>query len=230
MGPVTERQFRPMTETILTLGATLVMGMIDADTFLNHGAVFVSAQTGNLVVFVVKLVEHGWSDAWVNVPVWIGYFLGCFGAQGLSEHISQDNHRRQMRWLLLLDILAYAILASLQTNLPTIWLVFFLGVVAGYELTIFRQVGGIGINNGIMSGNTKNLATDTYRAWIDGDREARVRQGKLALVLITFILGCALGARLAILTALGVLWIATGLKLILLCWLFLPVAMEKPRG
>jgi hypothetical protein len=36
--------FRPLTQTILTLGATLVMGMIDADTFLNHGAVFVSAQ------------------------------------------------------------------------------------------------------------------------------------------------------------------------------------------
>ena len=49
----TTRQFRPVTATILTLGATLVMGMIDADTFLNHGAVFVSAQTGYLVVFAV---------------------------------------------------------------------------------------------------------------------------------------------------------------------------------
>ncbi|MFC6288806.1 YoaK family protein [Levilactobacillus angrenensis] len=228
MGPTVSRQFRPVTETILTLGATLVMGMVDADTFLNHGAVFVSAQTGNLVVFVVKLVEHGWRAAWVNVPVWIGYFLGCFLAQGLSEHLGQGNKRRQMRWLMLLDVVAYTVLASLQTAIPTLWLIFCLGIVAGYELTVFRQVGGIGINNGIMTGNTKNLATATYRAWFDGDRAARDKQRRIAIVLVTFILGCAIGARLAVLTALGVLWIATALKLILLAWLFVPAAMENP--
>lgn len=228
MGPEISHQYRPVTETILTLGATLVMGMIDADTFLNHGAVFVSAQTGNLVVFVVKLVEDGWGAAWVNVPVWIGYFLGCFGAQGLTEHLGQRNKRRQMRWLMLLDVLAYVLLASLQSTIPTMWLIFLLGIMAGYELTVFRQVGGIGINNGIMTGNTKNLATSAYRAWFDGDHAARSRQNKLALVLLTFILGCAMGARLANLTPQGVLWIASALKLILLAWLFVPAAMEKP--
>ncbi|MEQ6218765.1 YoaK family protein [Levilactobacillus brevis] len=224
----TTRQFRPVTATILTLGATLVMGMIDADTFLNHGAVFVSAQTGNLVVFAVKLIEHGWGAAWVNVPVWIGYFLGCFGAQGLSEHLGRGNNRRQMRWLMVLDVGAYVILASLQQTLPTMWLIFFLGIVAGYELTVFRQVGGLGINNGIMTGNTKNLATSTYRAWIVGDQSARQRQIRLAGVLLIFIVGCGVGARLAMLTPRGVLWIATAVKAILLAWLFLPVAMEKP--
>ncbi|AYM02083.1 YoaK family protein [Levilactobacillus yiduensis] len=228
MGPTVSRQFRPVTDTVLTLGATLVMGMIDADTFLNHGAVFVSAQTGNMVVFVVKLAEHGWGAAWVNVPVWIGYFLGCFLAQGLSEHLGQGNKRRQMRWLMLLDVGAYTVLASLQTAIPTLWLIFGLGIVAGYELTVFRQVGGIGINNGIMTGNTKNLATATYRAWFDGDRVARSKQRRIAIVLATFILGCGVGARLATLTPLGVLWIATALKLILLAWLFVPAAMENP--
>lgn len=228
MEPTVSRQFRPVTETILTLGATLVMGMIDADTFLNHGAVFVSAQTGNLVVFVVKFVEHGWQAAWVNVPVWIGYFLGCFLAQGMSERLGQNNKRRQMRWLMLADVLAYVALASLQTTISTMWLIFCLGIVAGYELTVFRQVGGIGINNGIMTGNTKNLATATYQAWVNGDKVARNKQRRIAMVLVTFIIGCAVGARLAALTALGVLWIATGLKLILLAWLFMPAAMENP--
>jgi len=161
------KQFPPLTETILTLGATLVMGMVDAYTFLTHGSVFVSAQTGNLVLFVVKFVEHGWSDAWVNVPVWIGYFLGCFIAQGLSEHVDEDNKRLQMRNLLLIDVLVYFVLAATQSWLMSIWLIFLLGIVAGYELTIFRQVGAISINNSIMTGNTKSLASSSYQAWVD---------------------------------------------------------------
>jgi len=226
----TAKQFRPLTETILTLGATLVMGMVDAETFLNHGAVFVSAQTGNLVVFVVKLVEHGWSAAWVNVPVWIGYFLGCFIAQGLSEHVGQDNRRWQLRSLMVIDVVVYFVLAALLNWLATMWLIFLLGVVAGYELTIFRNVGGISINNGIMTGNTKNLATSSYRAWIDHDKVAQNKQRRIALVLATFILGCGVGAGLARLATLTVLWVASGIKLVLLAWLFVPAAMQKPTA
>jgi len=222
------RQFRPVTDTILTLGATLVMGVIDADTFLKHGEVFVSAQTGNLIMGVIKLMAHGWQAAWTNGFVWIGYFLGCCIAQGLSERVSARNPRRQMRWLLLIDVLAYALLASLQTTLPDSWLIFFLGTVAGYELTIFRQVGGIAINNGIMTGNTKAFATSFYRAVVNRDHQASQRVLRVGAVLVTFLLGCAIGVRLADLAALDVLWVASGFKLILLGWLFLPVAMENP--
>lgn len=221
-------QFRPMTETILTLGATLVMGMVDADTFLNHGSVFVSAQTGNLIVFMVKLVTHGWSVAWVNVPVWIGYFLGCFGAQALSEHFNRGNKRRQMRWLMLLNVVAYLVLSSLQTVIPGMWLIFLLGILAGYELTIFRQVGGIALNNGVMTGNTKSLAISSYQAWIGGDKAARHRQMQVVLVLGIFLLGCGVGAWLASQFTLGVLWVATLIKAFLLLWLFLPVAQQRP--
>ncbi|MGP4117204.1 YoaK family protein [Levilactobacillus zymae] len=222
--------FRPLTQTILTLGATLVMGMIDADTFLNHGAVFVSAQTGNLVVLMVKLVQSGWAAAWVNVPVLIGYFLGCFGAQGLSDHLSRGNARRQMRWLMAVDVGVYLVLAGLQTTLPTAWLIFLLGVVAGYELTVFREVGGIAINNGIMTGNTKNLATATYQAWVQRDPVARHRQRQFAWTIGTFLLGCGIGAALAQWAAPTVLWVASGLKAGLLAWLFLPVAMTPPAN
>jgi hypothetical protein len=72
------------------------------------------------------------------------------------------------------------------------------------------------------------LATATYQAWVNGDKVARNKQRRIAMVLVTFIIGCAMGARLAVLTTLGVLWIATGLKLILLAWLFMPAAMENP--
>jgi len=230
MTPVTTRQFRPLTDTILALGATLLMGVIDADTFLEHGEVFVSAQTGNLVVGVVKLLTAGWQSAWTNGFVWVGYFLGCFVAQGLSERIAQGNHRRQMRWLMLFDVLAYAGIASFQVVLPDPWLIFLLGIVAGYELTIFRQVGGIAINNGIMTGNTKNLATSCYQALVNRDPLARQRVLRLASVLVTFLLGCAVGVWLAHLAALDVLWVASGFKLLLLAWLFVPAAMEKPMA
>ena len=228
MEPVVTKQFRPLTATILALGATLVMGIVDADTFLKHGEAFVSAQTGNLVVGVVKLVTAGWQAAWTNGFVWVGYFIGCLVAQGLSERVSQENPRRQMRWLMVIDVVAYAAIAFFQQALADPWLLFLLGIVAGYELTTFRQVGGVAINNGVMTGNTKNLATSFYRAVFDHDRVARHRFVQLISVLVTFLAGCALGVWLANLAILDVLWVACGFKLLLLCWLFVPAAMEKP--
>lgn len=232
MDQTVTRQFRPATETILTLGATLSMGMVDADTYLNRGAVFVSAQTGNLVVFVVKLVQHGWGTAWVNVPVWIGYFLGCFGAQALSEFLGDGDHRKHMRWLMLLDAAAYLALAYFQAILPTVFLIFLLGLMAGYDLTIFRQVGGIAINNGIMTGNTKSLAISSYKGLINGDRNARKAQLNILLVILTFIAGCALGASVRQwgLSSLDALWLVTVLKVLLLLWLFVPAAMARPAS
>lgn len=228
MEPVVTKQFRPLTETILALGATLLMGIIDVDTFLEHGEAFVSAQTGNLVVGVVKLVTDGWQAAWTNGFVWVGYFMGCFVAQGLSERLSRGNPRRQLRWLMVLDVVAYTVIAFFQRDLSDPWLLFLLGIVAGYELTTFRQVGGVAINNGIMTGNTKGLATSCYRAIFDHDRVARHRLFQLLSVLTTFLLGCALGVWLANVAALDVLWVASGFKGLLLVWLFIPAAMEKP--
>lgn len=230
METVVTKQFRPLTDTILALGATLLMGIIDADTFLQHGEAFVSAQTGNLVVGVVKLVTDGWQAAWTNGVVWIGYFIGCFVAQGLSEQLSQGNPRRQMRWLMVIDVVAYALIAFFQQDLADPWLLFLLGIVAGYELTTFRQVGGVAINNGVMTGNTKGLATSCYRALFDHDRVARHRLSQLAGVLVTFLVGCAVGVWLANLAAIDVLWVASGFKALLLCWLFVPAAMEKPTA
>ncbi|UIF28642.1 DUF1275 domain-containing protein [Levilactobacillus brevis] len=230
METVVTKQFRPLTDTILALDATLLMGIIDADTFLQHGEAFVSAQTGNLVVGVVKLVTDGWQAAWTNGVVWIGYFIGCFVAQGLSEQLSQGNPRRQMRWLMVIDVVAYALIAFFQQDLADPWLLFLLGIVAGYELTTFRQVGGVAINNGVMTGNTKGLATSCYRALFDHDRVARHRLSQLAGVLVTFLVGCAVGVWLANLAAIDVLWVASGFKALLLCWLFVPAAMEKPTA
>ncbi len=64
--------------TIITLIQTFIMGSIDAFTFQNFNGSFVSAQTGNLVVFAYELASKGWTTAYVRVPVLLGFLLGAF--------------------------------------------------------------------------------------------------------------------------------------------------------
>jgi len=78
-----------------------------------------------------------------------------------------------------------------------------------------------------LCGNTKNLATSSYRAWIDHDESAKHKQRRIAQVMGTFILGCMLGAILTKLETMSVLWVASVIKLLLLAWLFTPSAMNS---
>lgn len=79
--------------SITTLAQTFIMGSIDAYTFQNFDGSFVSAQTGNLVVFAYEYATKGWQTAYIRVPVLLGFLLGAFISQAF-KHIQLANDRR----------------------------------------------------------------------------------------------------------------------------------------
>jgi len=48
--------------------------------------------------------------------------------------------------------------------------------------------------------------------------------------MVTFIVGCALGAILTKVATISVLWVASIVKLLLLAWLYTPSALEAPTA
>jgi uncharacterized membrane protein YoaK (UPF0700 family) len=79
--------------SLTTLLQTFIMGSIDAYTFQNFDGSFVSAQTGNLVVFAYELASKGWHTAYIRVPVLIGFLLGAFISQA-CKHLKLSTVRR----------------------------------------------------------------------------------------------------------------------------------------
>lgn len=73
-------------------------------------------------------------------------------------------------------------------------MIFFLGLLAGYELTVFRDFRGTKVNNGIMTGNTKNMMAHLYRALFESDKQARKDFFNISTVIMIFLLGAGIGA------------------------------------
>lgn len=190
------------------------MGAIDAYTYIAHDAVFASAQTGNMIVFAVKLFDGGISRAWVNIPVWLGFALGCLMAQSMLTALNERPTMRERYSRLMLLVVAILLVVAVGQNWfnPYV-LIVILGWLSGYELTTFRQVKGSAINNGIMTGNTKNLMTALY-LWLYGhDQKAKHRFVWTGLIMLMFIFGAYISAMICTwVSAKLILWLCLAIN------------------
>lgn len=86
------RSLDPMS--IITLTATLLMGMIDAYTFLAKDQTFATAQTGNIVELGIKLLKGNLRESLQHLSSIIGYLVGAFVGYGISLKIVADDQKR----------------------------------------------------------------------------------------------------------------------------------------
>lgn len=203
--------------TILTLFATFLMGFIDAYTFMEKGGVFVSAQTGNMVAFSSKLFTGQFSQAFGHIAVFAGFALGAFGGEWLVEKVSGTT-RKKYQIMLLLQSVLLLIFAIFQQQIFDSLMVFLLGALAGFELTIFRKVGIATVNDGIMTGNTKNLMNNLYKWLVDKDQTARKEFSEIGFAILIFVLGVGAGSLVILLNASFALWVSFLLTLLFFGW------------
>ncbi len=60
---------------------SLTGGFLDAFTFLHHGGVFATAQTGNIVLIGVQAARGEWSAALRHVPALLAFVAGVATAE-----------------------------------------------------------------------------------------------------------------------------------------------------
>lgn len=77
-----------VTSESLRLGAllSLVGGFLDTYTFVGRGGVFANAQTGNIVLLAVKVIQGHWIQALSYIPPLIAFSLGFLLLKGLKEN------------------------------------------------------------------------------------------------------------------------------------------------
>lgn len=196
--------------TALTLLSTFLMGFIDVYTFLNYDGLFASAQTGNMVILGAKLLKGDFWEVLIHAFSFIGFMIGAFAAQGIVERYKNRSWKRYRKYLFF-QLVFLLILALIQTAVSASLIAFLLGLLAGYELTVFRKVKNTGMNNGIMTGNTKNLMNNMYLAVFHKKKEALQTFLDLLLGISLFLFGVIAGAAVLLISPLLILWLAFSL-------------------
>src|SRR5699024_10884338 len=156
-----------------------------AYTFIEQDGSFASAQTGNLVTLSVKLFTGKFGTISSHIIVFIGYALGAFIGEAVMEKFTQTIVYNSSIIFLLQTILLVS-LSELQTMLYDSVMIFCLGLLAGYEITVFRTFKSTTVNNGIMTGNTKNMMNQLYQALFNQDKQARSKFFHFLFVILVF--------------------------------------------
>ncbi|WP_025783954.1 YoaK family protein [Sporosarcina sp. D27] len=196
--------------SLLTICAAFLMGFIDAYTFMQLDHVFVSAQTGNMVTFGVKLFTGHPYDALANMVAFFGFMCGAFLGEVLLARLRLPGLRRY-RLFLYVQALLLLVLALFQTSLELSVMVFVLGLLSGYALTTFRKIGSTPVNNGIMTGNARNMMNSLYLILFEKDEQAKKDMLHLFTGIITFVAGVGASASVSGWDPMAILWIAFGI-------------------
>ncbi|GKV70320.1 membrane protein [Sporosarcina sp. NCCP-2716] len=205
--------------TFLTIGAAFLMGFIDAYTFTELKHVFVSAQTGNMVTFGVKLVTGAPFEGIPNVMSLVGFMGGAFMGEVLLARY-KERGLRKYRIFLYVQAVLLLLLAVTQPYLHLSVAVFVLGWLSGYALTTFRKIGSTAVNNGIMTGNARNMMSSLYKLLFEKDPQAKTELLHLGTGIVTFVAGVGAGAFVTSIEPAAVLWAAFAFVMLSISVLF----------
>lgn len=208
------------TLTVLTVFSIFLMGFIDAFTFITQDGLFASAQTGNIVVMAARLFSGDFLEAAAHVASFIGFAVGAFAAQGIVMKFSGHGWQKYRAYLFL-QVVFLMFVALLQEVISVYMLGFLLGLLAGYELTVFRKIQTTSINNGIMTDNAKNMMNNLYLAIFHNDKAALSTFLTLCAGILMFVLGAGAGTVILLFDERWNLWAAFLLNVTLYVWLMI---------
>lgn len=189
-----------MSESLL-LGGLLAMagGFFDAYTYLSRGGVFANAQTGNIVLFGLKLAEGEWQRALTYLLPILAFAFGVVAAELVKRRGKREKksdaglHWRQV--IVLAEIILLGVVAFLpqQMNMVVNTVISF---VCAMQVETFRKVRGSAFATTMCTGNLRS-GTEQLMIWHHTGEETAARKARQYYsIILFFILGAALGARL----------------------------------
>lgn len=183
-----------MSETIL-IGVVLAVagGFLDAYTYICRGGVFANAQTGNIVLFSVHLMQMEWRRAIASAIPVIAFAVGIIVTETVKRRrvITGTVHWRQ--GMLILEILILIIAVFIPENHLNTLVNIMISFVCSLQVHTFRKVHGHGIASTMCTGNLRSGTEALYNYWEKKNPYYRHRYRCYYGIIGAFIAGAVAG-------------------------------------
>ena len=209
-----------MSEALLTAAVlSLSGGLQDAYTYLCRGGVFANAQTGNIVLLSVELLEGNLSRAFHYLIPLLFFALGVMVAEEIREYFFQGRvglHWRQIVVMLEIALLFLVALLPERMNMLANGLVSFSCAI---QVQSFRKVDGFGFSSTMCIGNLRS-GMEAFCIWRrTGNSRVGKKAGEYLCIILLFALGAGLGGVAA--ARMGLHAILLSCVLLLICFLLM---------
>jgi uncharacterized membrane protein YoaK (UPF0700 family) len=205
---------------------TIAGGSMDACSFVSHGHVFATAQSGNVVLLALALASGTARQSFRHLPSIIAFLAGVIYVKLAEARPSPGNPSTgspstgspskgspskgspskgspetgaPRRHCLRLECAGLVALALATRGLPDIVVTTSISFVAALQLASFSRIGKWSFSSAMTTSNLRIAASAATAVWLDpADAEARHRAIALSLVCLSFFAGALLGGYSAL--------------------------------
>lgn len=171
----------------------VVGGYLDAYTYICRGKVFANAQTGNIVLFGINLIEKRWESALEYFTPIMAFVIGVL----LSEFFRKKYNKEFLHWrqsILLLEMIILIIVAFIPIGDLDILANVLISFVCSLQVESFRKFRDKAYASTMCTGNLRSASEALYKSLVIKNKEDLKSSMNYFGIITFFIIGGMIGA------------------------------------
>jgi len=190
---------------------TVANSFLDACTYLVCGGVFANLQTGNVILFAIRLSERHWGDSLSRLWPLFAFVAGVV----LSSHIKSGRVNKvvaqPLPWTMAIQAAVLAGVGFLPVMLPRSLVVVPISFLGGIQIGLFRSIGDLVYMPLATTGNLMRVVEAGYDFFVEKNSSSRRVFMVYAGVIGAFAAGAIAGALTTRAWGSHAIWVPAGL-------------------
>ncbi len=203
-----------MSESLIAITfLALSGGLQDAYTYIARGGVFANAQTGNIVLLSVNLLEGNGAKALHYLIPLLFFATGIMVAELIRTHC---RSMKRLHWRQVV-VLAEIVLLFFVGLLPADIRVLANSIVSftcAMQVQTFRKIDGYGFSSTMCIGNLRSGVEALYAWHMTRDQQVLKKAGRYFTVIFLFAVGAGIGGLMLPCLGTHTIWISCSLLMI----------------
>lgn len=191
-------------------------GFLDVYTYILHKGVFANAQTGNIVLIGVSIINADITDTLKFVYPVFAFIFGVIVSETIK---SSKKNTRSIDWsilVLLIEVVVLFIIGLLPKTVPDICITTAISFISSVQISSFKRIRNSSYNTTMMTGNLRACTETLYRFIKTHDKELRDKSLNYFTIILFFITGAGLGSIVIQYLGTRSIWICCMLQIFLI--------------
>lgn len=171
----------------IALSLAFIGGFLETYTYRLHGGVFANAQTGNMALFAMSLMQKS-SHAWFYLVPIGAFFLGVLASEKLRD-VCQKTNRSWACTLVLFEAVVLSLIPFLPKGTPDAVINVLVSFVCSLQFSGFRKIHGLACATTFCTGNLRSATECLYHSFAHKDKNRAVESAKYFSIIGVFIFG-----------------------------------------
>lgn len=196
MNKKTENLWQTSEHHLLAWVLAIVGGYLDAYSFLCRGGVFANAQTGNLVLLSVSLIDKDWRMVLNYLLPIFAFVAGILICELIKLKKYELTHFHWRQFIILIELTVIIFAGFLPLGKWDSLVNLMISFVCALQVEAFRKVKGNAFASTMCTGNLRSGTEKLFKSIHTKDKKLMNDSVEYYIVILFFIGGAALGGFL----------------------------------